>query len=80
MPEPLVVVALAAEAKYLEGVRVVLTGPGKVAAASWIFPIVWWPSTRALISRWTVPWSWWVVTPSATRGSTPCGYRDTIAA
>jgi adenosylhomocysteine nucleosidase len=33
-PRPLVAVALAEEAAYLDGVRVVLTGPGKVAAAS----------------------------------------------
>jgi adenosylhomocysteine nucleosidase len=31
---PLVAVALAEEAAYLDGVRVVLTGPGKVAAAT----------------------------------------------
>ena len=33
-PRPLVAVALAEEAAHLDGVRVVLTGPGKVAAAS----------------------------------------------
>ena len=35
---PLVAVALAEEAAYLEGVRIVLTGPGKVAAATSIAP------------------------------------------